>query len=237
MNSPARYDSGLSWDSGARWDMSDAEPKPKKPMAKVKLSLDAKSDADLIAFGQAHTEAMNGNANFPTPEPDAAAFDAATAAFQALVDNQAATDAAARAATAATRAGRVDYENAFRARAVYVDTASGGDEAKILSSGFDLRGVPTAVGDLPAPTGFLATMGDMPGEIDLVWDPVRGANVYLIECKKHTDAESWQFVKPVTASKATLDGMESGVEYAFRVAAVGAAGQGPWSDESVKRVP
>ena len=42
---------------------------------------------------------------------------------------------------------------------------------------------------------------------------------------------------PSTASKTTISGLESGVEYAFRVAAVGAAGQGPWSDESVKRVP
>lgn len=101
----------------------------------------------------------------------------------------------------------------------------------------DVRATASPIGELPAPLDFLATMGDLEGEIDLTWDPVRGAKVYMIECKPHNDAGVWELVRPVTDSKATIEELVSGDVYAFRVAAVGTAGQGPWSDVSVKRVP
>lgn len=206
-------------------------------MAKVKLNLKSLTDAEVLTLGNGHIEAMDGNPNFVTPEPDAAEFATATATYQAALAAHANAQAAAEAATVSKNAARDTYEGVMGQRASYVDRVSGGDDAKALSSGFDLRDQPTPIGDLPAPTDFLATMGDMPGEIDLSWDKVDGANAYLIDCKKHTDEDPWQLAKPSTASKTTISGLESGVEYAFRVAAVGAAGQGPWSDESVKRVP
>jgi len=41
----------------------------------------------------------------------------------------------------------------------------------------------------------------------------------------------------VSKSRATVPGCTPGQKSVFRVAAVGAAGQGPWSDESVKMSP
>lgn len=235
----AFYDSGVTWDSGARWDEALPGPQhqPHKTMAQVKLNLRNKSDAELLTFGEAHATAIDGNANFPTPDPDAADFTAATTAYQNALTAQANAEAAAQAATAAKDTARLTYEGVLNDRGLYVQQASSGDEEKILSASFEVRDIPTAIGDLPAPVDFLATMGDMPGEIDFAWSPVKGASVYMVECKVHNDAGVWQLVKPFTASKGTATGLTSGTAYAFRVAAVGAAGQGPWSDESVKMAP
>jgi hypothetical protein len=41
----------------------------------------------------------------------------------------------------------------------------------------------------------------------------------------------------VTKSSATVTGLTSGQRVGFRVAAIGAAGQGPWSDPATQIVP
>ena len=47
----------------------------------------------------------------------------------------------------------------------------------------------------------------------------------------------WTHAKTVVKSSATVDNLTSGQRVWFRVAAVGAAGQGPWSDLATKIVP
>lgn len=41
----------------------------------------------------------------------------------------------------------------------------------------------------------------------------------------------------ITAVQAAAAGLTSGTMYAFRMKAVGTAGEGPWSDEAVMRAP
>ncbi|MFT5469561.1 MAG: hypothetical protein ACI8UO_004682 [Verrucomicrobiales bacterium] len=234
----ALYDSGETWDRGARWDeVAPPSIKPKGNMAKVKLNLRAKSDAELKTFGEGHDESMTGNPNFPTPEPDGVGFATVLSDYSTKLAAKSVADATAKAATAAKDAARIEFEDALNVRGRYVDTASGGDLEKILSSGFESRAPATPIGNLPAPIDFLATMGDMPGEIDLTWSRVTGASTYMVECRENLPEAQWELIKPVTPSKATVPNLVSGTEYAFRVAGVGAAGQGPWSDISVKMAP
>ena len=80
-------------------------------------------------------------------------------------------------------------------------------------------------------------MGDMEGEIDLVWSAVYGAMSYVIQKSDYDMPRVWTQVTIVTRSKATVPDCDPGEKYVFRVAAVGTAGQGPWSDESVKMAP
>ena len=74
-------------------------------------------------------------------------------------------------------------------------------------------------------------MGDLEGECDLVWNPVRGAASYVIQAAS-AGAGPWNAANNTTPtkSKATVGGYTSGTKLWFRVAALGAAGQGPWSD-------
>ena len=206
-------------------------------MAKVKLNLNDKNDSELLTFTQQHIAAMAGNANFPTPLP-------ATVTFQTLYDNyESALDTAELAAstakekTALKDVARVALELGLNQRGGYVESTSAGDEAKILTSNFSVRGTPAPIGELPAPLDFLATMGDLGGEIDLVWSRVYGAGSYVVQHSPYATPRVWSQALVVTASKATVTDCTPGALCVFRVAAVGAAGQGPWSDESVKMSP
>ena len=235
----AQYDSGMTWDNGAHWDEGDpvAEPKPHKKMNQVKLNLRAKSDPQLVVFTNAHITGTANNPIFTTPTPDVPDFAALAASFSASVDDVATKENDYSQAVVEKDQKRVLLENGLTKRGNYVETTADGDEATILSAGFQVRAATTPIGDLPAPVDFLATMGDMAGEVDLIWSRVTGANAYMIQYREHDAGANWTSAMPSTASKATVAGLDPGKTYAFRVAALGAAGQGPWSDESVKMAP
>ncbi len=113
-------------------------------------------------------------------------------------------------------------------------TATGGDEAKIRS----LHLVPYEQGtapDISEITRVLklaATSGDFEGTIDAMWEKVRGARQYLIQVTTTpTDPASWKLVAASVKTSFLIEGLVSGTKYYIRVAAVGSAGQGPWSAE------
>jgi hypothetical protein len=232
----ALYDSGVFYDSGIRYDEAPAPPR-KKRMAKVKLDLRGKTDADLVALANAHIAAMTGNANFTTPVPAVVAFGTAVT----NMSNALAALAAARTAVATAMTNkettRDALEDLLTQRGSYVELTSAGDEAKIESAGFSVRGTPAPVGPLPAPGNLVSTTGDNEGEIDLAWNPVRGASSYEVECMINTPPGSWQAVKTVTASRLAVTALTPGTVYGFRVRAVGAAGPGAWSDQNIRRSP
>lgn len=206
-------------------------------MSKVKLNLSDKSDSELLTFTQQHIAAMAGNANYPTPLPAAPAFLTLYSGFESALDTAELAATTAKQKTALKDVARVALEVGLNQRGGYVESTSAGDEAKILTSNFLVREAPTPVGTLPAPLDFLATMGDMSGEIDLIWSRVYGAGSYVVQHSPYATPRVWSQALVVTASKATVSGCTPGQLCAFRVAAVGAAGQGPWSDESVKMSP
>lgn len=230
----ATFDSGVRFDAGARFDVTAAATKPHK-MSKPKLELRLKADAEILAFARAHITAMTGNPNFPAPEPAPAALLAAVDAYETALNEAIAASAAAQTKTSAKDAQRAALELLLTQRAASVEIQSGGEETKILSAGFGVRASASPVGAMAQPQNFRATMGDLTGEIDLQWDPVRGAKSYILECRTHgATPGAWQQVKIVTSSKYSAQGLTPGQEYAFRVRAVGTAGEGPWSDEAVK---
>lgn len=111
-------------------------------------------------------------------------------------------------------------------------TATAGDPVKIRS----LKLVPYEPG-IAAPVGPLgavqllrATMGDFPGSVDLQWNPLKGAKLFIIQHTATPENEaSWQDSGIATRSSFTVEGLASGTKYYFRVCAQGTAGKGPWS--------
>ncbi len=77
----------------------------------------------------------------------------------------------------------------------------------------------------------------MPAEFNLQWDPVRGAKSYVIQHSPDPiEADAvWSYGPPSTKSSCEINGFTSGQRYCFRVTALGAAGQGPWSDPATGR--
>lgn len=88
-------------------------------------------------------------------------------------------------------------------------------------------------------TEFIAaTSGDTEGEIDLIWEPVRGTLTYVVQKSSgNMDEEKWENVDVIDKSSYTVSKLKSRKEYNFRVAALTVNGQGPWSKVVTKKAP
>lgn len=206
-------------------------------MAKVKLNLRDKTDSELLAYSRQHIAAMSGNAHYAAPVPATAAFLAMADGFESAVGDFNAIQMAARQKKALKDTSRAALEAGLSQRGGYVEILSGGDESKILTSGLSVRSAPSPIGAMTGPLDFLATMGDKPGEVDLVWTPVRGAKSYIVQHSENVSPRVWEQKAVVVKSWVTIAGCTPGTVCVFRVAALGSAGQGPWSDETVKMSP
>jgi hypothetical protein len=207
-------------------------------MSKVKLNLRYMTVIEKAQFARQIVTAMTGNATFSNPEPplsdvtDAAtnletAINAANVARQNAMEKTSLMDDA-----------NVALDNILTKLGNYVDSTSNGDEAKILSTGMSVKAKPVPVGALPQPTALAATAGDNEGEADLSFNPVHGAGSYAGRyCEDPITPEGWKSAGISTKSSMTVKGLTSGRKYWFQVAAVGAAGQGPWSDPATTYAP
>lgn len=99
-------------------------------------------------------------------------------------------------------------------------------------------------------SNFNATRGDEKGEINLSWDSVSSAELYVIQISaakngsktnvlKSSNARlietEWKTADIINESKYTIKGLKEKKTYLFRVAAVTTSKQGPWS-RTVKKV-
>ena len=128
---------------------------------------------------------------------------------------------------------------AFEQEGAYVQSESGGDEAKILSSGFGVRGAAAPISPVGQVLNLAVTEGDNPGSVDGQWDPVEGKKTYEVAFYVGADPATGTYTQaaPVTASRTTLTGLSSGSRVWVKARALGAAGPGPWSDPATKIVP
>lgn len=207
-------------------------------MAQVKLSLHLLTRSEKIQLLRRVVLALTGNANYTTPIP---ALADVTQGGNALETGNATLDNLRLQAQQKTREvnGLENNVDTLLTRlAQYVELISEGNAEKILSSGFELRSEGEAIGALPAPQDFTVTTDDDPGELDAHWDVVRGAKLYVLEkCVGDSPNGPWSSAGHVTRSKITIEGLTSGSRVWLRVAAVGAEGQGAWSQPISKIVP
>ena len=207
-------------------------------MSQVKLSLQNLTIPAKVLKGRQIVTAMTGNANFTTPDP------ALTAVTTALNDLESAYNTAqAVRDVAKTKTDLQDIadrlvDTILASEASYVQNKTEGDAVKIQSAGMDVRNPSDPIGNLPAPGNISATEGDLDGEIDAHWNRVKGAKSYVVQrTTTPTDAASWGNPAISTKSKITLTGLVTGTKYYLRVAAIGAAGQGAWSELASKVAP
>jgi len=207
-------------------------------MAKVKLELKQKTVAQKIDLAKTIVTKMTGNTNYATPNP---ALSVVTTATTTLTTATAEVEIARKTLEAkysALSTAETALEMLLTQLGNYVENISNGDEAKILSAGMDVRNSSTTSG-MPAKVASVnATIGDSAGEIDLSWDKVLGAASYVVETAlSDLNPLEWKHMVVSTRSKAEVASLKTGASYHIRVAAVGSAGQGPWSDPVVKVAP
>ena len=114
-----------------------------------------------------------------------------------------------------------------------VEHIAEGETTIVLASGFGVQAERVPVGPLGAPQNLRASIADTEGQVNTRWSKVHGARAYIVECAPEGGGE-WKQSGVTTKVGLTLTGLGSGKKYRLRVCAVGAAGQGPWSDETAK---
>lgn len=230
------------FDTTARFDETPVPPLPtsrRRTMAKAKLGIDGKNAEQIHAYSATLISTIalpEGAAIYPTPEPSVADFNLTHNALGAGINLIAALESQLEAARANLPLLKEEHENNIRLRAAYVDDASEGDATKIPLSGFSVAAAAQPIGPLPAPQGMKAVMSNYPGVIKTSCDVVDGTKTYLTQCREHIDGSAWVQCS-AGPRKSDNGGLVSGKSYAFRMAAVGAAGQSPWSAETVCMAP
>jgi hypothetical protein len=207
-------------------------------MALIKLNFGRLSVPEKISLTRRVITRMTGNPRFPSPQPQLAAITAAADALEQAESEAQAARQQAKAKTT-TRNNKEDELGRLMTQAVgYVTAISGGDEEIIQSAGMDVRATPSATTAPTQPAALSATGGDHDGTMDLSWDPVVDAASYVIEMSTDpVTATSWKHQGVSTRSTFTVTALPSGARIWFRVAAVNANGQSPWSDPATKIVP
>lgn len=236
------YNSGVRYNTGVRYNETvTTTPNHSKPMAKVKFNPRPLTSQELNTFATTHKNNMatpSVAADFPSPMPDVATFNASLAAYDTKLHEISQAEDALDTLRKQRDALRTALEEHLGTRAGYVQTQSGGDEAKIVSTGFDLQSDRVPTSEMPKPTNLTATIGKKEGEIILKCDGVPKAKTYFWECRTHDDGAApgtWTLVKISNASKITVTGLISGKKYAFRVRVFGPNDlESPWSDEAVE---
>ena len=207
-------------------------------MAKIKLSLQSIAVSEKINLARQIVASMNGNAIFPNPDPPLPDITSAAIKLEDAYNaaNTARLESASK--TSLMDDAEAGLDQLLTKLANYIESTTTGDESKILSSGMSVRAKKTPIGQLPAPEALSADADEREGAIVLEWSKVYGAKSYIIEKSGDPPTQtSWQIAGVSTKAKAVVVKLTSGKRYWFRVAAIGTAGQGPWSDSATKYAP
>ena len=190
---------------------------------RVKMGLSGLNVKALIFFVRLLIAKMTGNPNFVTPNPP-------------LLDLTTAVDALLVAAKNAEKGGseqtaikdnkELIVRNMMRELGYYIQEASKGDKAIILSSGAFVADPADPIGLLPPPAALTAHVSSLSGVIDLDWERVHGNKLYTVDINETDSNEesTWSPVYSTTKSKCSITALEPGKFYRFRVRANGAAG-------------
>ena len=207
-------------------------------MAQIKVAIGKMPVPKKIQFVRQIVQEMSKNGKFNSPSPDLTTLAAAANALESAYNTAQAARANAKEQTSLMNKKVSNLETLVMQEASYVQSVSGGDKATIESAGFAVRTDPTRIGQLDAPAVVKVLTGHSDGTVQISWQKVHGARAYNIE--RALDASQgleWSNVCSSSKTKAVVNSMQSGLRYWFRVAAIGSAGQGPWSDPVSKIAP
>jgi hypothetical protein len=189
---------------------------------------------------------LTGNGSFPSPPTAPAALTAQATLITSKLAAITAHEFQGQQLTIELRNLRNSATDMINQNASYVQTTanqlSGTDASRaaaVVSAGYTVVEAPAPVGPLPKVENLKVTQGDADATLDAGWDPiVRGLQTFIVQFTVDPAAlTGWQQAGLTKKSTLTLTGLTSGQRYWIRVCAVGAAGNGPWSDPATKVAP
>jgi hypothetical protein len=191
-----------------------------------------------VTIGRSIVAKIEGNANFPQAQSLMATVATALDALEAAETKALGSRQQAISDTLARDVQEGQTDDVLRLLGDAIEKESGGDAAKIHSAGLETQAEKSPIGPLPAPLHLAVTQGDEEGELSVSCDNVRGARSYVWEVTEDTTGKiGWRSGGVSTKSRHDIQGLTSGTRYHVRVAALGAAGQSPFSDAIAKVAP
>lgn len=195
---------------------------------KLILSYSKLTDAQLNLKAQTITDALTGNANFPTTTPTLADFNLSVNAYNAALNKAATGD---RQQIALKNQARLAVILALRQMALDVSSQANGDKAQLISSGFDMAKEGEGSSAIENPIEFTLSDGANPGELTFSCKGVKNALSYNFQYTDELPTETSQWkTQPFSSCQFTFKGLKSGVRLYGRITAVGRKGQMADSD-------
>ncbi len=193
-------------------------------MATVVLKVLGMSVTEIIEKGRQIVTALTGNADFTTPIPTLLVLTGLIDALE-TANNEAANGDKVKKAQ--MEFALKDLLAALKTLTGYVQAESGGDPAKILTSGLSVKQPRTPTGILPPPVKFRGVQGLQPGQLILRWNGVAKRLIYKLERNdKPGDDTQWKDLVFTSKLRYNAAGLTSGSTYAFRIATITSAGIG-----------
>ena len=189
-------------------------------MEKVNAGLRGLDPLDKATRAAVVYSKMNGNANFPDPEPSMIEFHAAYLELKRA--NLAAVDRGRMATFKRNKA--VERIDDYLSRlASYVNSACQGDTAKLITSGFFLVKRAEPISSLKYPELVTVRSTAYPGQVKLRWQNVPGVLVYQVErlIEEADGVQRWERLVLTSRPQLLVNGLPSNALQRFRVCAVG----------------
>jgi hypothetical protein len=196
--------------------------------------LNRAADPDLLAKVRAILAAMNGNINYPSPNPSLPAVQAACDEFS---DALAAAGDGGKSLTSLKNQKRKALVPLVRALAFYVQVTCNGDYTMLLTSGFPThQTVRLPTGALPMPEELKVSLGLYTGQLDGKVAPVAGALIYGWRLTTAAQPDVIVQSKQGSAANVTFAGLTPGVIYRLEANCIGTAGTSAWTGPAMQMV-
>ncbi|MBK9763268.1 MAG: fibronectin type III domain-containing protein [Flavobacteriales bacterium] len=203
--------------------------------ANIKLDLFNMRPPALLALLNHVTTSLDGNPLFPAPTiPVSALRDLTNELRDSIVE----ATHGSLSARVYRDAKVVEVRSALRRTSDYVRMESAGDAAKLCSSGFSLRKVPSPINEVDAPKGLVAKPTSSTGEVKLRWGRTHGARIFRVErCEVDptTGDVTWTTIGTVSRQSFTAVDLVPYAPYWFRVFAFGKDNEGLPSNVALGR--
>lgn len=186
------------------------------------------SDWDFVGKATHIVESMTDNPFYPTPKPTLVEVSAGLSTYAESLNK---SEDGSKQDTVNKNNNRKALEYLLRDLGLYVQTTSAGDEAKILSSGFDVKKPAQAAGPLEQPMGLMVEQDSNSGVVHVSCAAVENAHSYIFEYTESPIVPQSVWLNNVTLKhRTTFNGLSSGQIYIFRVAGLGTDPTRKWSE-------
>lgn len=193
-------------------------------MSTVKLGTTGLSDPALVVKGRTCFDMCSGNPNFMLPDGFLDSLKDACDTLAQLEDQV--MFFGGRIPHQQKRVAATTLRALIKELAGFVQAQSKGDVGKIMSAGFEVRRKGTPVEALGPVQNLRPLLTNFAGEVVLRWNVVPNATNYQVfaNASNPNDPGAWELVAFTSKSRYTVEALESGKFYWFRVQAMGRKG-------------